>query len=966
MVSKKWNQLVVTPGIITRLKPLQGAELVQGIQLPAFAAIALHWKQTEFFKGWFEADDHHDLNHESLLEVLVQMTFAPGKELRYYYPGDTEAISKERRLRACKFLLDLAVTPKARCPSYDVTSDSLKNPTLLELLLLKVHQALGPVAKLYTDHMENAKEPAPEATPPPAPFSFPRKTTPPPHPLAQPNPSEPTMLPDTTTLLAGPKPQPPREAPPHRTYFNLSVPGHQKLPPGNDGWRKRDEIIQQLIPAFLLALHLTDPIARLLKFPSIRNTRLAKSWLHHYSPLSFLPKSKNDANLYWSFHWLAESGERSNAKILIAHKVPLETLLEALKPLVDFDNCWVDETEGKFFLTKSFLQVADVVQAGWLYGSSRHTNTAHLGDALNAIPELATNNIQVELRYKYIQSTLGESVAPSDKTFAIHVFCDPKNYHKVVELLNRVYNKSRKYNFPLEKKFQFVPDVATKECNLKDAASLATHHRYKEEQAIYLQGLTTIELRGVITDAGASLDPCYDITLYGAVAGLHDKRNMRTPVFASLDQHGDDASLWILSVTQLHREEAEEVAQKLGVLFSHQLGPKAWSAWFTKDYRLAQGSQFKYDEDLRKYVARGSEVMKDLRQTPLFRNTYHTELPPELENPCVISQLCLQLPSSFRTKSVGRQAEGAESASGVSNQQEIIETVYSEVTVEEEDWANLDDFDTEARAFPHPIAINDAMSLDTPRSPTSPTHQRSSQSVVSIKDDDDSSMGEESSKSSDPGEPLPVEFYTLTETLETWETSLPHKATMDRYPCDPAEIHPQFEKWYEYRANEEGDENEINIRSKDRQASAFFFLIVSFRLDPKLYFKPRMTIGYSWNMYEATEAWTHLHPPENPNLLQIPVLLYPPIATDDVFHATTEAWFWHDKAVDRGAMHAFLQFDSTLNDTKILNVALEIEEHTKEEFGAYLQEHLRRQKGLRGQPYKTFHTLEPRAEGEYG
>jgi hypothetical protein len=243
-------------------------------------------------------------------------------------------------------------------------------------------------------------------------------------------------------------------------------------------------------------LYKHDPKARLLKYPAELNSKPSKNWIHHLSPAIFKPKNKAECSRYLYNYWQRNTGERSTAKVYIAHDITVEEMLEKFALEIDWDDGWGDSNkDNEFFLTLSTLQVPDVVSVGWFHGSSLHTNLSNLGEALNNTLELSSSGIKVELRCKQIQIMPGEKVDVGSRIPAVHVYVARDHYHQALMKLDKIYSSKRKFGQPECKRFQFIPDTSSPCSTLQgNEEALATNDGLRDDQALHLKLLQIIYL----------------------------------------------------------------------------------------------------------------------------------------------------------------------------------------------------------------------------------------------------------------------------------------------------------------------------------------------------------------------------------------------------------------------------------------------------------------------------------------
>jgi hypothetical protein len=352
IVTVKFNQAMPKTDTLIHMSPFSTAELAKDIKQHQLHSVLHNWKRLDFFKDDLEGKDPNEWE-DDMINILINHTFAKNvPDARFYYPGKDTKESHILKKKAKQFFLNLAVTDRTQCPNWDVTKKALIKPLFIERLLWHAQTLFGPAYKLYLADKERRKQAAaPTETPPP--LKFARKD---PTPVVD----TATETKATTTIPIVQAPQntldgkPPRDPPKFKTFFSASTPGHEPIPDGNEGWSVRHSISKNLIETLLHQLYKHDPKARLLKYPAELNSRPSKNWLHHLSPAIFKPKTKTGCNSYLYNHWQLNTGERSTAKVYIAHDIPGEEMLEKFALKIDWDDSWGDLTR----ITSSFSHQA--------------------------------------------------------------------------------------------------------------------------------------------------------------------------------------------------------------------------------------------------------------------------------------------------------------------------------------------------------------------------------------------------------------------------------------------------------------------------------------------------------------------------------------------------------------------------------------------------------------------------------
>jgi hypothetical protein len=228
------------------------------------------------------------------------------------------------------------------------------------------------------------------------------------------------------------------------------------------------------------------------------------------------------------------------------------------------------------------------------------------------------------------------------------------------------------------------------------------------EQKLHLATLDNIVLRNVITEATTPLASFFQIDLHAAVMGIRDTRDPTFPCFLGLDQHKDDPKTWIVSVRNRQTQEGIEVSQMFGLLFSHTWGPRVWTAWFTENYKEEQTAQYKYDAALCKYVSRASDIYDDLRNTRFFQSLYDVDMPKIKNTPCIISNLSVHLPGSFRSPAILRNAAGKASATTVHDRPKVLRTVFTADALGEDGWEDLEEEEDKVMVLETSVQVNTA------------------------------------------------------------------------------------------------------------------------------------------------------------------------------------------------------------------------------------------------------------------
>jgi hypothetical protein len=172
--------------------------------------------------------------------------------------------------------------------------------------------------------------------------------------------------------------------------------------------------------------------------------------------------------------------------------------------------------------------------------------------------------------------------------------------------------------------------------------------------------------------------------------GLVDKRQMEEHCFLGLDQDPDNPTSWRLSTRDYRLQESTNVAQKIGLILSHQFGPMVWTSWFTPEYRVNQEAQFHFDPSEGRYVSKTQNIFSKLRNSEYFQSRYEAEVTDMDQKHCIIDNLAIKLPGSFRTKSI-HNPSGDQSATTIPNGAEVLSTIYDIEAMEEEDWSDFDE-----------------------------------------------------------------------------------------------------------------------------------------------------------------------------------------------------------------------------------------------------------------------------------
>ena len=691
------------------------------------------------------------------------------------------------------------------------------------------------------------------------------------------------------------------------------------------------------------------------------------------------------ANRYLFNHWMKHTGERSTAKILLAHEVPKEALMEAFRDEVNFENCWEDVTADKFFLTLSPLQEADVLSVGWLYGSSYTTNRVNLGTAINATPQLTLNRLTVELRVKHIQSYPREKVEQAARVSAVHVFCAKSKYLQTQKALHNLYNKKRKFNFPEEKRFQFVPDMSSDSSTIsRDVKAVATHEAFKEQQAVHLRSIDRIYLTNVMREPTTNLAHFYQYNLHAVLMGLVDKRTPEQPIFLGLDQSPDNPAVWILTTQADQYQEACEVAQKLGVLVSHQMGDLVWDTWFTSEYRQLQSAAFLWDPTRGKYVARASEMMSDLRNTTLFRNLY--ELPKEQETPCVITNLSILLPGAFRTRSTLVNVDGNSSATSVRDKQDVLTSVYSVDPIDNLDFEYLND-EPEVELLGNAVKSNaqwyglpppttqaslttkakpDVVMADSQATGTTPSLAVAGDSKNPIPLDlapsDGSAVSGAADEEMQDGDQAPLPMRSFAHILQQLESDPTPVEYLAGYPGTVEAIQLHFDRWYA-----ECDQKDF-YPSKATQLQMLTTSIAAFHIDPEPFFSN--VPNYETAVYYLSKAWIWFRKEDIASTLHIPFSYYDSMLDKEVFEQHRDDWFQDDERIlDRDMIMEFISFDAIELQMSVGERANEFARGSLRDLAACQHSHFQVQLNQQSDPNylaDAFPILRPTAEDEPG
>jgi hypothetical protein len=283
--------------------------------------------------------------------------------------------------------------------------------------------------------------------------------------------------------------------------------------------------------------------------------------------------------------------------------------------------------------------------------------------------------------------------------------------------------------------------------------------------------------------------------------GLVDKRQPEEHCFLGLDQDPENPTSWKLSTRDYRFQESTSVAQKIGLILAHQFGPMVWSAWFTPEYKLNQEAQFHYDPSEGRYVSKTQNIFSRLRKSDYFQSRYEAEMTDTNQKHCIIDNLAIKLPGSFRTKSI-HNPSGDQSATTIPNGAEILSTIYDVEAMEEDDWSDLDEEQGPATAMEANQQASQSAAAFSPKHTTPPQSTEDTEMEV----DTD----------------IPMVLRSLKEEFLRMEIEDPPENSLKDYPASLEAFKSSFTIWYRHRKSEK----DHMPTAKHRQLKAIYFVTV--------------------------------------------------------------------------------------------------------------------------------------------
>ncbi|CAB9530714.1 hypothetical protein SEMRO_3005_G341980.1 [Seminavis robusta] len=595
-ITRLWHS-ITREITLKKILPFNTLELSQGANHPQVAAVFRIWAnspivQQNLHKSLWKTPEEWGY---FILKEGMETTIKRHSGDPYVYP-DPRSQGK-----GVKLLLRLAMTPPEEFPCFDSRLSKFTENTFMVRLKLLAHNTIGPA---YTTLKDKAQSP-PDADPEPSKKSG--STTAKPakatafkmrgisgKPISQSNAS--------TTANSDPvnRPTPPAGEPTHKTLFKVHFPNHAPLPEDRKVRGSAiGELSRLLMVDFLMQLFSIEPEAKLMRYPTASPLTFHSAWIHLHSNQAKFPRGADQFKSIFYNHFFRPNGSSSSAKILIAHNMPRDELLELFQP---FFGGW-DETQEDngitFKLELAPIQSPKTASVAWLKGTGYWTHGANLSEAIRQDPlykiKESKDNQQyrypIELIYQRIQTKQNERWDPTGtkNPMAVHVHCAEEHYDSVLSLLSNIYAPGRRSGYPQHKKLQVVPDCGShKYLATQDETLDQVFTSLVDKQFVIVDSIQVIYIENVVGNPGP-LSPQDPSTLYSAVTSMVDSNSNRPkqPVFIGLDQSTKDPSIWLLPVDKYRYAEALALSQRFGHAMTKHWGPSAWN-WFTPSFRQKQ------------------------------------------------------------------------------------------------------------------------------------------------------------------------------------------------------------------------------------------------------------------------------------------------------------------------------------------------------------------------------------------
>jgi hypothetical protein len=195
---------------------------------------------------------------------------------------------------------------------------------------------------------------------------------------------------------------------------------------------------------------------------------------------------------------------------------------------------------------------------------------------------------------------------------------------------------------------------------------------------------------------------------------------------------------------------------------------------------------------------------------------------------CIIDNLAIKLPGSFRTRSI-HNPSGDQSATTIQNGAEILSTIYDIEAMEEDDWDYMDEVQGPATAMEAHQQASQSVAVFSPQQTPQPETKG------------DIEMEEVTNV-------VTIGLRTPSAEFLRMQNEDPSAKSQTEYPGSLESFKNQFTTWYKHRQS-----NKDHMPTpKSKQRKAIYFATVCLKLDYEKFFQARMHLSYFEVLYELT------------------------------------------------------------------------------------------------------------------
>ena len=644
-----WSR--ATQGIrVTDFKPIQREAFLHPVKDSELPGIKAIFQSTRLAKQVAT-----ETMEETTYEEIVSSAMAPSMDSsNAFFFQDLEDQGKANKAAFLRFMVRLGNTPVENLPNWDAADGAIINPSFWERMWYEVYKRFGAVGTINATLKTVAASPrrSPAASAGTSDLFPPLHNAPPP--------GDARTRPLNPYIAKGKKKRRSTDLQRSHTTWVLvkGVPT-----PSHSTQTGCDTAVKDYFSNLLTMLRLVSPdvIISPSNNHSATNQARASAKALPITPTSGpeeMPGNKWKVTAYCNEIFFAKQGMAQEFVMCLLHDEHPTAFIDKFNSL-----------DGDFHLAKHVHQTWKVSSCCWLQGSNEHCYRPDLEKAIQEQPAFqslvqANPGLTIRLLWKPVRVSVNERIDWKFRTNALHVLTQAPKRNKVLSVLETIFDRKRKKNFPLNRRYVVCPDGSDEMMAISAEGSkdLVTQRR---DQRRFLHNLRSRIMDGAIEEAEA---PVYGggPTLRAIMSGLYHPEK-QSLVILSMDRLSPDSMTWVFTFKRQFEAMANELLDRLYMFFKARFGISAKRP-FTFEYIEDQEANFRITPQGivsagDAMLAARAEDREDWEELDDLDDFPAEEEPERVAATMVlIEDLRLHVPEHFRTHSL-MQAKDAASVS---------------------------------------------------------------------------------------------------------------------------------------------------------------------------------------------------------------------------------------------------------------------------------------------------------------